>query len=217
MEQKPLLYIIAAVMLVGVIAVGFHASSERSGHALRTISDAETAPTTKVATREERITPVPTVENTPEKSIITETDTKEVIDFKNIDSDNDGIRDIDDNCPEKPNPGQEDMDGDGFGNHCDNCPATPNSNQDPICKVCNDPDSSNDALVWATQRTSVFVQYEDSAGILHSESHKDECIDDITLREHYCNTLKVHLTRTQNCQLIMQNGICVNGECVSEN
>lgn len=43
-----------------------------------------------------------------------------------IDSDGDGIRDADDNCPSVPNPLQTDSDGDGFGDACDDCPLVAN-------------------------------------------------------------------------------------------
>ncbi|WP_440879195.1 choice-of-anchor L domain-containing protein [Vibrio natriegens] len=36
-----------------------------------------------------------------------------------IDSDGDGIVDVEDNCPTVPNPGQDDYDNDGFGDECD--------------------------------------------------------------------------------------------------
>jgi hypothetical protein len=45
------------------------------------------------------------------------------------DTDEDGIGDLDDNCPDAPNPLQEDGDGDGVGDVCDNCPDDPNPDQ----------------------------------------------------------------------------------------
>lgn len=41
------------------------------------------------------------------------------------DSDQDGIPDIKDNCPEVPNPDQKDSDGDGIGDACDETPQPP--------------------------------------------------------------------------------------------
>jgi len=38
------------------------------------------------------------------------------------DSDEDGVPDVEDNCPEVPNPEQADEDGDGAGDVCDPCP-----------------------------------------------------------------------------------------------
>jgi hypothetical protein len=45
------------------------------------------------------------------------------------DTDGDGKLDFEDNCPTKPNPGQEDADGDGVGDACDNCPFVSNADQ----------------------------------------------------------------------------------------
>jgi uncharacterized repeat protein (TIGR01451 family) len=42
-----------------------------------------------------------------------------------VDNDNDGISDTGDNCPDIPNPDQEDTDNDSFGNSCDECPNDP--------------------------------------------------------------------------------------------
>jgi hypothetical protein len=65
------------------------------------------------------------------------------------DRDGDGVVDNLDNCPNVPNPEQEDDDQDDVGNVCDNCPDTPNSGQedgdlDAVGDVCdNCPDTSN--------------------------------------------------------------------------
>ena len=79
------------------------------------------------------------------------------------DDDNDGILDVDDNCPLIGNADQADADNDGLGDVCDtdddndgildaqdNCPLTPNPNQadadgDGIGDVCDD-DADNDGV-----------------------------------------------------------------------
>jgi hypothetical protein len=45
------------------------------------------------------------------------------------DSDGDGVFDSQDNCPEVPNPGQENSDNDSHGDACDNCPEVENEDQ----------------------------------------------------------------------------------------
>lgn len=63
-----------------------------------------------------------------------------------LDSDDDGVPDIDDNCPETPNPLQEDADLDGIGDACDSCPldADNDVDADGVCgDVDNCPETNN--------------------------------------------------------------------------
>ncbi|HUW81764.1 MAG TPA: thrombospondin type 3 repeat-containing protein [Phycisphaerae bacterium] len=58
------------------------------------------------------------------------------------DTDEDGIGDPDDNCPDDANPGQADADGDNVGDACDNCPDDANPDQadadsDGVGDVCD--------------------------------------------------------------------------------
>lgn len=50
------------------------------------------------------------------------------------DTDNDGVIDDDDNCPDAPNPNQEDCDNDGFGDICD-LECDRDTNGDGVCDV----------------------------------------------------------------------------------
>lgn len=59
-----------------------------------------------------------------------------------LDSDQDDIPNLDDNCSRASNPVQSDKDGDGIGNSCDNCFTLPNqdqqdSDEDGIGDVCD--------------------------------------------------------------------------------
>jgi MYXO-CTERM domain-containing protein len=47
-----------------------------------------------------------------------------------LDTDDDGLCGVDDNCPDIPNPDQADEDEDGIGDACDNCPKVVNRSQD---------------------------------------------------------------------------------------
>jgi hypothetical protein len=58
------------------------------------------------------------------------------------DADEDGISDVQDNCPNIPNPQQSDSDEDGVGDICDNCPDISNpdqsdSDEDGIADACD--------------------------------------------------------------------------------
>ncbi|MCB9525331.1 MAG: terpene cyclase/mutase family protein [Myxococcales bacterium] len=60
-----------------------------------------------------------------------------------VDDDMDGLCSTEDNCPNVPNPDQEDLDGDRLGDACDNCPNVPNPDQidedgDGIGDACDD-------------------------------------------------------------------------------
>ncbi len=55
-------------------------------------------------------------------------------------SDNDGVADSDDNCPDTTNPGQEDVDNDGIGDACDTCPNDENNDADSD-GLCGDVDN----------------------------------------------------------------------------
>jgi len=56
------------------------------------------------------------------------------------DSDNDGIADNTDNCPNVANPDQKDSDNDGAGDSCDKCPKDPDNDKDND-NVCGDVDN----------------------------------------------------------------------------
>jgi hypothetical protein len=65
------------------------------------------------------------------------------IEFAAPDTDDDGVSDDSDNCPNDANPGQEDADADGVGDVCDNCPNDANADQadadgDEVGDACDD-------------------------------------------------------------------------------
>lgn len=69
--------------------------------------------------------------------------------FRSIltDTDNDGVADVEDNCPVDVNPGQEDKDDDAIGDACDSCcgdNASGNMDGDEFCADldCNDDDAN---------------------------------------------------------------------------
>ena len=86
-------------------------------------------------------------------SLITIADGKNItinFELRMIDFDEDGIADINDNCPEVPNESQDDKDGDGFGNECDSFPDNKyewnNNDNDTKGGDNEDPDDDNDGM-----------------------------------------------------------------------
>lgn len=60
------------------------------------------------------------------------------------DTDEDGIADPEDNCPEAPNPDQTDSDDDGTGNACDDCPDDPDKSAPGACGCGADDEDADD-------------------------------------------------------------------------
>jgi hypothetical protein len=79
-----------------------------------------------------------------------------------VDTDSDGLPDLEDNCPGAPNPEQVDFDTDGVGDACDNCPLNANTaqqnvgeaegNRDDIGDDCDpNPTKGGDCLILVDQ------------------------------------------------------------------
>jgi hypothetical protein len=85
-----------------------------------------------------------------------------------IDGDNDGVCDINDNCPDTANPNQEDIDGDGIGDACDDCnilPGTP----------CDDGDACTENDVYDNNCNCAGTYADnDNDGVCNAE---DNCPD----------------------------------------
>jgi gliding motility-associated-like protein len=97
------------------------------------------------------------------------------------DIDNDGILNVDDNCPTTANPGQEDVDNDGIGDVCDNCVNTANPGQedgdnDGVGDVCdNCPTIANPGQEDADANgTGDVCEDADSDGVFDSV---DNCVN----------------------------------------
>ncbi|MFC2027134.1 thrombospondin type 3 repeat-containing protein [Chloroflexota bacterium] len=73
--------------------------------------------------------------------VLSNAEIQAIFDLEKPDTDGDGIANIDDNCPDTPNPNQEDTDADGIGDTCDDCL---DIDGDTICDdVDNCPNTSN--------------------------------------------------------------------------
>ena len=86
------------------------------------------------------------------------------------DTDEDGIRDSEDNCPSVPNPDQADSDSDGVGNVCDNCPNTYNPDQNDsemfvVTKSDSFEEDSADTSYWTLGNADKVYTSTDKAPV----------------------------------------------------
>lgn len=100
--------------------------------------------------------------------------------YMGIDSDGDGIFDLEDNCVNASNPSQADADNDGLGDVCDNCPDDPNVNQndndnDGIGDVCDD-DDDNDGIIDSNDNCPLIGNPDQSD--VDNDGIGDLCDDD---------------------------------------
>uniref|UniRef100_UPI004047E3B9 thrombospondin type 3 repeat-containing protein n=1 Tax=Polaribacter sp. TaxID=1920175 RepID=UPI004047E3B9 len=91
--------------------------------------------------------------------------------FQGLDSDGDGIFDLEDNCPNISNSNQLDIDNDNIGDLCDNCPNISNENQqdtdgDGLGDLC-DPDDDNDGI----------LDIDDNCPLISNPNQVDVCSD----------------------------------------
>lgn len=136
----------------------------------------------------------------------------------NTDADGDGILDINDNCPNTPNPNQADFDGDGRGDVCDNCvnisnPTQADGDGDGIGDACeglvcasaaNCPVAPN-AIVACQGGTCVIIGctggYSNCNGL-----YADGCERNVVSDNQSCGS----------CGLVCPAGTsCFNGQCVA--
>ncbi|CAN5262805.1 hypothetical protein BH23BAC2_BH23BAC2_22170 [soil metagenome] len=64
------------------------------------------------------------------------------------DDDGDGVPNEDDNCPNVPNPNQEDSDGDGIGDACDGCPGEAGPGSNNGCPLMTPPNGCGTAFMF---------------------------------------------------------------------
>lgn len=163
------------------------------------------------------------------------------IDANNKDTDNDGIKDINDNCPYVTNTDQTDWDGDGYGDVCDNSDKDADNTPDSTDKCPLDPDvqagEDTDADGWANSCDNCPEAANHNQADLDLDTLGDACDDntdndgmpDIGFdRMCVVNTQNTILTEcVDNCRYISNGpelGSCLgepdktctnNGECTS--
>lgn len=96
-----------------------------------------------------------------------------------------------DNCPNLPNPKQEDTDLDGDGDACDNCPKFPNANQknqdgDPVGDVCDLCPTLAGTVETDLAGVSVFDIDEDGIGDLCDNCKPVVCDESPFLKPSQC-------------------------------
>ncbi len=78
-----------------------------------------------------------------------------------VDTDGDGIPNVDDNCPGDQNPGQSDSDGDGIGDDCDPCPHSD--------LIPGQPDKDNDCVPDAVDNCPNTYNPDQTNSNVHAE------------------------------------------------
>jgi len=107
--------------------------------------------------------------------------------YQGVDTDGDGIVDLEDNCVNTSNSDQSDNDGDGIGDVCDNCPNNSNINQedndnDGLGDICDD-DDDNDGVLDTNDNCPLIANADqadadnDGVGDLCDDEDGDGIID----------------------------------------
>ncbi|MCK4658282.1 MAG: hypothetical protein KAV82_02065, partial [Phycisphaerae bacterium] len=101
------------------------------------------------------------------------------LESQGMDSDGDGINDDEDNCPDHPNPGQEDGDGDGVGDVCDPCNGCW---IDDVCSSNGDPNPANDCQYCDVSQSLTSWSNKINGSLCDDNNactENDECTDNV--------------------------------------